>query len=117
MGVPDGLLPHQVTIVHPQTTTDAYGSQAHDYGPAASRTTVAGWLQQDTGTEPRDGGRDPQVGTWLLITNHAAVTGVDRIEWVGPAGPVVFEVLGPPAPTYTPAGFHHSECVLRQVQG
>ncbi|HEY1395022.1 hypothetical protein [Roseateles sp.] len=114
MGIPDTMLPHEVTVVRPATTTDTYGSQVRDYGGAATRTAgVRAWLQQDRRAEPREDGRDPLEQAWLMLTNHADVQGLDRIEWTGPT----FEVEGPPEPAYTPAGFHHTEATLRVVTG
>ena len=113
MGVPDSLLPHQVTIVRPATGTDTYGSTTYDYGLGATRTTVAGWMQQDRRTEPATDGRDPLEQRWLLITNHQDIQGRDRVEWSGPT----MEVDGPPEATYTPAGYHHTEATLRAVEG
>lgn len=113
MGVPDRLLPHQVTIVRPAVSTDSYGSQRYDYGVGATRTTVAGWMQQDRRMEPRTDSREPLEQRWLLVTNHQDITGRDRIEWDGPT----MEVEGPPAPVHTPAGYHHTETTLRAVTG
>lgn len=113
--VPEHLLPHQVTIVRPAVSTDEYGNEVHDYGPAATRTTVAGWLQQDRRTEPRTDGREPLEQRWLLVTNHQDVRGRDRLEWS--ETPTVFEVEGPPEPAYTPSGYHHEEATLRVVSG
>lgn len=115
MPVPTALLPHQVTVVRPVVSTDAHGSQVYDYGAAATRTTVAGWLQQDRRAEPRSDGREPLEQRWALVTNHEDVQGRDRIEWA--ETPAVFEVEGPPEPTYTPAGYHHTEATLRVVEG
>lgn len=113
MGIPDGMLPHQVTIVRPATATDAHGNTVLDYGGAATRTTVAGWMQQDKRAEPRSDGRDPLEQHWLLIANHQDIQGKDRVEWSGPT----MEVEGPPEPVFTPAGYHHTESTLRVVQG
>lgn len=113
MGVPDHLLPHQVTIVRPAIGADSYGNQTYDYAGGATRTTVAGWMQQDRRTEPRSDGREPLDQDWLLVTNHTDVQGRDRVEWSGPT----MEVEGPPEPVYTPAGAHHVEATLRVVSG
>lgn len=113
MGIPDSMLPHEVTIVRPATTTDAYGNDVRDYGVAATRTEIRAWMQQDRRAEPREDGRDPLEQAWLMLTNHEDVQGLDRVEWSGPT----FEVEGPPEPAYTPAGFHHTEATLRVVTG
>lgn len=113
--VPALLLPQQVTIVRPAESIDSFGNTVYDYGAAATRTTVAAWLQQDRRTEPRSDGREPLVQRWALVTNHQDVQGRDRVEWS--ETPAVFEVEGPPEPTYTPAGFHHTEATLRVVSG
>lgn len=113
--VPEHLLPHTVTVVRPAVSTDAYGSEVYDYGPAATRTSVAAWMQQDSRREPLSDGRDPLVQRWLLVTNHQDVRGRDRVEWS--ETPAVFEVDGPPEPAYTPTGYHHEEASLRVVAG
>lgn len=113
MGVPDHLLPHQVTRVRPAVTTDSYGNQTRDYGAPADRKVMGAWVQQDQRTEPRSDGRDPLVQVWLMVTNDPDVQGYDRIEWDGPT----MDVFGPPEPAYTPAGYHHMESTLRVVAG
>lgn len=113
MGIPTGLLPHQVTVVRPAVTVDSHGNQVYDYAAAATRTTVAGWMQQDRREEPRSDGREALEQRWLLVTNHEDVQGRDRLEWSGPT----FEVEGPPEPVHTPAGYHHLEATLRAVAG
>lgn len=113
MGVPDHLLPHTVTRVRAATSTDAYNNTVTSWGESASRTTMAGWLQQNTRTEPRSDGRDPLEQTWLLVTNDDDVLGTDRFE----IGAATYEVEGPPEPVYTPAGYHHLETTLRLVTG
>lgn len=113
MGVPGHMLPHTITVVRPATATDAYGTTTYDYGAGATRTAMAGWMQQDRRGEPRTDGREPLEQRWLLITNHADIAGRDRVEWSGPT----MEVEGPPEPVYTPAGYHHTEATLRAVAG
>jgi hypothetical protein len=116
--VPDRLLVHSVTVVHPAETVDAYGNADYDYGVAATRISIRGWLQQDQRDETLTEGRDPLDQRWLLVTNVGTIDGNDRIEWGGhPAGAITFAVDGPPEPAYTPAGFHHVEATLRIVEG
>lgn len=113
--VPGGLLPHTVTLVRPAESTDAYGSTVYDYGPAATRTEIRAWLQQDQRREltgQAQDGRQTQDQRWLLVTNHTDVRALDRVEWTGPTGPMTFETDGPPEPTYTPRGPHHTEVGL-----
>lgn len=109
--VPAGLLPQQITLVRPAQTVDGYGSTVQDYGPAATRTVIEGWLQQDRRQAVTGGtaeGRRPQEQSWLLVTNHPDVQALDRFEW----NAVTFETGGPPEPVYTPRGFHHTEATL-----
>jgi hypothetical protein len=116
--VPDHLLVHEVVKVRPVEGTDAYDNTTYDYGPAAGRTPIQAWLQQDQRLETHPDGRDPLDERWLMITNHDDVSGVDQIEWADhPAGAVTFSVDGPTEPTYTPEGFHHLEAQLRIVTG
>lgn len=118
MGVPDHLLVHTATVVHPAETTNDYGDVDYDYGPAATRTEIRAWLNQEQRTETYPDGRNPETEKWLLVTNHEQIAGVDRVEWAEhPAGTVTFTVLGPTAPTYTPDGFHHLEATLEIVEG
>lgn len=113
MGVPDALLPHEVTVVRPAVTTDAYGNDVRDYGAEATRTQMQAWLQQDHRTEPRSDGRNPLEQRWLMVTNDDDIQGYDHVEWSGQT----FEVEGPPEPVHTPAGYHHTESTLRAVAG
>ena len=109
---------HSVVLVRPALTTDAYGNQKLDYGPAATRTTVRGWLQQDQHSEPPTEGRTPQTQRWLWMSNHTDIAARDRIEWAAhPAGPAVYEVDGPPEPAYTAGALHHAEVTLKLVEG
>lgn len=117
MGLPARLLTQSVTRVRPATATDALGSTTYDYGAAATRTALAAWIEQQSRTEPLTDGRDPLVESWLLMLNESDVDGRDRFEWTGPNGDLVFEVDGPPRPTHTPAGFHHTEATLKAVGG
>ena len=114
MGVPSGMLPHTVTRIRPSSSPNTYGDDALDYTvPPATSTSMAAWLQQDNRTEELTEGRAPLDQRWLLITNESDVAGLDRIVW----GSLTFEVDGPPAPVYTPAGFHHTEATLKVVEG
>ncbi|MEM9134282.1 MAG: hypothetical protein AAGE88_18180 [Actinomycetota bacterium] len=123
-GIPDGLLQLTVVVVRPVESTDAHNSTTLDYA-AGTRTTLApgtvnggAWLQQDSRSETRPDGRTPAEQAWLLICNYADIRHRDRIEWAShPAGPVVFEVEGPPEPALTPGEFHHTEATLRIVDG
>jgi hypothetical protein len=118
MAVPARLLPHTVTRVRPATSTDSYGNTTYDYGSSASRKDMAAWLQQNNRAEPLSNGRDPLDQVWLLVTNDKDIQGRDRVEWTDPAGnDVTFEVDGPPAPVFTPGGYHHTESTLRVVSG
>lgn len=118
--VPATLLPQTVTLVRPAVTRDEYGSDEYDYGPAATRTAITAWLQQDRRqlvTAVADEGRRTQDQRWLMVTNHPDVRALDRVEWTSPAGLVTFETDGPPEPAFTPRGFHHSEVGLRIITG
>lgn len=125
MGVPDHLLVHTVTVVEPAQQTDAYQNTTYDYGAGATRIVLepggeqgGAWLQQDQRTEQFSDGRDPLDQRWLMVANYAPISGHARIEWADhPAGPVVFHVDGPTEPAYTPAGFHHTELMLRITEG
>lgn len=116
--VPDRFLIHDVVRVRPVASTDpAYGT-TWDYGTAAARATVSGWLEQTGTSEAFTDARDVIDQRWTLITNYLDVDANDRIEWGGhPAGTKVFQVDGPPEPAYTPRGADHLEARLRIVEG
>jgi hypothetical protein len=116
--VPEHLMIHDVTVVHPTGSTDAYGT-VFDYGSSATRSVIRGWLDDTSGTESFTDGRDLMDQRWLLVTNSLDVDANDRIEWDGhPAGgTMIFTVDGPPEPKYTPQGSHHLEATLRKVEG
>lgn len=123
--VPDRLLPHVVTVVDPATSTDGYGNTTYDYGPAATRTPVKAWMQQDQRSQVTANGADPLQQRWLMVTNHSPIGRRSRIEWTGPAGPLVFELDGQPGPFYNPLAMaaaastapHHTELTLKIVDG
>lgn len=112
------LLPHLVEVEHPGRKTDRYGNDVDDWS-ASTRAEVAAWMQQNTAGEDTDQ-RDAQVGEWLMICNPVdtsadplTVHGSARVHWQG----LLFEVIGPPGPAYTPAEFHHYEIRLKSVEG
>ena len=111
--IPDAMLPQTVTRIRPSTSTDAYGNTVRDYASPASSLDMTSWVQQDQRDEPLADGRDPLVSDWLLITNETDILGYDRITFDSKT----FEVKGDPKPTYTPAGYHHTESTLRLVVG
>ncbi|MDX3555285.1 hypothetical protein PV729_26560 [Streptomyces europaeiscabiei] len=124
--LPDRLLPHEVVIAVPASSTDSYGNTVYDYGAGAARTTVAAWLQQDQRTLVTQVGADPLEERWLMVTNASPVPRRARIEWAGhPEGPVVFELDGRPGPAYNPLAMaaaastapHHTELTLKIVNG
>jgi hypothetical protein len=124
--LPGRLLPHEVSVVVPATSTDAYGNTVYDYGAGAARTTVAAWLQQDQRTLVTQVGADPLEERWLMATNASPIPRRARIEWAGhPEGPVVFEIDGRPGPAYNPLAMaaaastapHHTELTLKIVNG
>lgn len=108
--IPSMLLIHTVQWIVPSTSTDSYGNTTYTYG---SGTSIAGRVQQDTGTEPISDGRDPLEYRWTLFTNQEGIAGRDRIIF----GALTFEVEGPPSPQYGASGFHHGEVAMRLVAG
>jgi len=115
--LPSHLLTEAVTRVRPVASTDSYGT-TWDYGTAAARAPLTGWLQQDQRTEVFTEGRDVMSQRWLLMTNELDIDANDRIEWPDhPAGTVIFAVDGPPEPVSTPRGRDHAEVTLRVVEG
>lgn len=126
MGLLDGSLVHTVVRVRPVVTTDAHGAEKRDYDAGARVTLAPGsanggaWLQQDQRADRHMDGREPQDQMWLLMCTYADIASGDRIEWADhPAGPVAFDVVGPPEPAYDLASstFDHLEATLRVVDG
>lgn len=117
--LPDRLQLQTVNVVRPAVGADGRGNETFDYGPAATRTPISCWLQQDSRSERFPDGRNPTEQLWLLMTNHQDIDANDRIEWADhPAGSLTFEVHGPVEPTYRPnSGFHHTEATLRLLEG
>lgn len=123
--VPGRLLPHTVTIVDPVESTNTYGNTVYDYGPAATRTTAAAWLQQNQRTQVITDGAHPLQARWLMVTNHSPVGRRARIEWDSPSGPMIFELDGQPGPFYNPLAMaaagtgapHHTELTLKVIDG
>lgn len=117
MPIPDRLQPHALVHVQPAVTTDVYGDDVRNWtSGVATRTTFAGWVQQDQRGTEHDGARDqPSEQRWALITNYAGLGNGDRVEWTHPVdGSVAFEVWGPPEPAYQGGqGVHHYEATLR----
>jgi hypothetical protein len=117
--LPSHLLTEEVVRVRPAASTaDPIYGTTWDYGTAASRTVVTGWLQQDQRTETFADGRDVFSQRWLLMTNELDIDANDRIEWDDhPAGTVIFTVDGPAEPASTPRGTDHLEVTLRVMEG
>lgn len=111
--IPARLLPLTVTKIRPAQTTDRYGNPVYDYGGAATRTSIAAWIDQASASEDTPDGRNPIAGGWKLITNHIDLDAADRIEWASAA----YDLDGPAWPVHTPAGLHHLEARLRRVEG
>jgi hypothetical protein len=115
--LPSHLLTETVTRIRPVAVTDNYGT-TWDYGTAATRVGLTGWLQQDQRSEVFADARDSIQQRWLLMTNYLDIDANDRIEWPDhPAGAVIFTVDGPPEPVSTPRGRNHLEANLRIVEG
>lgn len=121
VAVPERLMPHTVTLVHPAASTDSYGNTVYDYGEAAERVEVRAWMQQDTRVEVVADGANPLQARWLMVTGHQDVRRRDRVEWAGhPGGAVTYTLDGQPAPLTNPisgVAVHHQEVRLRVVDG
>lgn len=113
MAVPEYLLIHDVVIVEPTATKDAYGNTDLQYGDMATRKTIRGWMQQDMRQLVSLDGGAPLVGGWLLVTNDTEISRRARVEWDG----IVFELDGQPGPAFAMGGLHHAELTLRVVDG
>lgn len=110
--IPASLLTHRVSRLRPGTTSDAYGNTAPDWS-APDR------LDLPARVEPRSAGedvidRDQLTATHVVwVRPDADIDGRDRLEFAGR----VLEVLGPPRHFDTPAGPHHIELQMREVEG
>jgi hypothetical protein len=111
--IPEHMLPHEVVVVDPASTLDAYNNPTPDYGDSAARRTVKAWLQQDAAQIVVQDGGTPLEASWLMVTNDTAIGRLSRIEW----GDVVFKLDGQPEPAYTPGALHHAELKLTIVDG
>jgi hypothetical protein len=119
-GAPVLLEPVTLTVITPAPgPNDGFGNATWDYGVGAARRDIVGWVQQDRRAEGFHPGRDPLEEHWLLVTNDLTLTGRDRVQWLTyPAGPITFEIEGPPEPAYRPGtGFHHTEATMRRLVG
>lgn len=106
------LLVHDVTIITPGTTTDAYGDTQPDW-TTSTTSTVKGWLAQTSSIENLDG-RDATITTLALTLPAAAPIGPrDRVSIDG----IVYELTGAPISAWTRRGEHHIECSLGLVIG
>lgn len=113
------LLPHTVLWQTPTMARDPLGNDARTW---TTGIEISAWVQQFSTAEDGSGSSGQLSGigsnqmvswTWLLICNTDGIGAGDRITW----RTTVFEVDGMPAPTFTPAGFHHAEIKLKAVTG
>lgn len=113
--LPARMLPHQITILTPGTTTDGYGNQVPDWAAATSRTAAAYVRPWTPGDENVDAGRDVSDRVWQVHTNDSAVTAFDRIVHDG----VTYEIDGDPMiRKLAPGGrLGHTKLRLRRVDG
>ena len=108
--------PHTATVVTPALAADAYGTAdaALDYGAAASRRLVRAFIQSRDDSTQFDGTlRQADRSDWLLVTDDAAVTTGERVEWDGR----VLDVTGVLNRADALGRIHHSEVTLRIVAG
>lgn len=115
-----GKLPHSVTVVAPALVEDSRGNLVRRYDDSAKRSTVRGWLQQDTSSDQPADGRDTVVRRWMLLAvlPGVVIDGYEEVVWENaPEGPRTFRVDGPGEPAYTLRGYSHHEITLRRVDG
>jgi hypothetical protein len=110
--IPPRLLPHEVTVTAPGTTSDGYGEPSPDWDTPGVRTITA--RMQQVGAREVSDGRSGQVGDWRMQTNDLTLAADERITWKG----ITFEVVGAPAfPADGTGSPHHCEAQLRVVTG
>jgi hypothetical protein len=109
--VPDRLLPHTITVIHPTVTTNEYGTQIRSYpGPG---TTGRAHVQPELGSEFNEA----RAGTTIqmrVYTRDVDLAALDRVLFLGDA----YDVVGPARP-YRPYGddVHHYEATMVRVEG
>ena len=120
-------LPHTVTLVEPHVTVNALGDTVRTFGPEATRTTIAAWIQNrgsgslGTAQDQALEGRIASVSSWRMYTIDCPFDHHYRVEWqMEPGGQThQFYVNGIPAPKYTtnPSTPHHYETNLKLTEG
>jgi hypothetical protein len=103
------LGPHTVTVTTP-AERDTWGdTQAGD-----TTATVSGCFWQPETSEEEGGNRDlVTVIARVFMPASAEIGPTSRVAFEG----VTYEVHGQPALHHTPAGPHHFEVQLREIQG
>lgn len=101
-----------VTIITAGVATDRYDDDVADWENPASEIETAGWLVQTSTTESV-GDRDVVVTGWkLYLGSDETISAANRIS----ANDLIYEVDGEPLLAQTPAGPHHYEIELREVE-
>lgn len=108
-----------VTIVTPGVKADRYNEASAetvpDWDNPADEVASMGWLVQTSADEIL-GGRDATVTRWqLFLPADAPISAFNRV--IVDAFDSPLEVDGMPNVVSTPAGPHHTEVVLRVVEG
>lgn len=106
------LLVHDVTLLEPASTTDAYGDTVKDWGGATEHETV-GRMVQRSATEAL-GDREADVTDWTLyLAGDETISHQARVRWRG----LLFEVTGAAQPAIRrDPTVHHLEVPLRRVE-
>ncbi|MFF9279514.1 hypothetical protein [Streptomyces griseosporeus] len=109
------LYEQSVTVVRPATTTDEYGNERPDYGPAATRIPVSQVNVQPSGPSTEDtDDRQLTVTGWLLVSAPGTMPDLretDRVEFDG----LVLEVTGKVSRWPVPTAIRHIEAQLKEV--
>jgi len=108
----ESFMVHRLTILRPGTTTGRGSDVVADWANAVE-TDTTGWFNQ-TATADLDATRAGQESDWLLsVRPDEDIRKGDRVEWDG----YTLEVVGHPWKVYAKAVHHHTEVLLKVVEG
>jgi hypothetical protein len=103
------LGPHTVTVIQP-ASRDSWG----DTATGDAETDVAGCFWQPRSSSEATGGQDTvTTDAWVSMPPTADIRPTSRVRFED----VVYEVQGKPALHHTPAGAHHYEVALLEIEG
>jgi hypothetical protein len=103
-------LPHTVTLTPPEPADDPYAGTSA--GTPVEPRTIAAWVQQRSTRDQLAADRAALV-TDVMMISLVEPDPAETVAWDGRT----YLIQGRPAGRSTPAGVHHWETVLREVDG